>query len=534
MSVQAVNPSAALAAQRRLVAALAQRLSAPGAPAEVVETHISFVILAGARVFKLKKPLDLGFLDFSTLERRRFYCEEELRLNRRTAPEFYLAVVAIAGSPEAPELDGAGETIEYAVAMRRFPEARVFERLLAAGALRGEDLDALAAAVAALHRDAARAAPEDAWGSPEEVMAPVRENFTQLRSLVGPEQVAVLDRLEAWSAAEGARLDAHFAARKAAGMVRECHGDLHPGNVVLLDSGPAPFDCIEFNPALRWIDVSADIAFMTMDLGRRGHPGLAARFVDRYTEASGDYAGLHALRFYVVYRALVRAKVAAILASDPDAAAALRARQRAACADYLAYALAQTRPAAPVLILTRGVSGSGKTWLARRAVEALGAVCLRSDVIRKRLHGLDPLARSGAGVGADLYAPGASAATYAALLDQTRDLLAAGISVIADATFLKRPQRAPFLALAAELGVACAILDCHAPEATLRARIAARAADGRDASEADGRVLAWQLGQVEALSAAERACALEVDTESDGPEAALARLAATLGRPSGV
>jgi aminoglycoside phosphotransferase family enzyme/predicted kinase len=500
--------------QRRLVAALCKPDQHPDAraPIQVIETHISFVILDGHLALKLKKPLDLGFVDFSTLERRRFFCEEELRLNRRNAPQLYLGIATLTGSVDAPRFDREGPVLDYAVRMRQFDQTMLFDHLLARGQLSTGHIEALADAAAALHASAARAGPGDAFGTPQAVRAPVVQNFEQLRALLPTTGQAPLDVLERWSEAEYARLEDHLAQRRRDGHVRECHGDLHLGNVVLIDGRPTMSDCIEFNPAFRWSDVTADIAFMAMDLGRRGRPDLAARFINRYAEASGDYAGLAGLRFYLVYRAMVRAKVAAIRAAQPGATPDDAERARAECADYLAWAQTASAGTRPVLLLTHGLSGSGKSRLARHMVDGLGAICLRSDVIRKRLHGLAPLAASGSTLSSGLYQPQATDATYAALLAHAQALLAAGLSVIVDATFLKHAQRLPFRRLAEQAGVPWLILDCRAPVDVLRGRIDRRRKAGKDASEADTAVLELQLGLAEPLDADEAQHALRVDS----------------------
>ena len=286
---------------------------------EILQTHISWVILTGTYVYKIKKPVNLGFLDFSSLEKRHRYCEEELRLNRRFAPSLYEAVVAIAGSPGHPRIGGAGDAIEYAVRMRQFAQDALASRMLADDKLTAEHIDDFAEYVAAFHAKAEVA--EDAGETAQAVMAPARENFTQLLRLLHDvaDQDAIRE-LQAWTEREHAALAAEFSARQAQGRVRECHGDLHLGNIVMIDGRLLPFDCIEFDPALRRIDVMNEVAFLVMDLLDRGRGDFAYRFLNAWLECSGDYAGLAVLRFYVVYRAMVRAKVHGLRAMQEDAA----------------------------------------------------------------------------------------------------------------------------------------------------------------------------------------------------------------------
>jgi len=490
---------AALQAHAALVAALRARLAVDGDVVTTIETHISSVLLAGDLAYKLKKPVDLGFLDFTTLEARRRTCELELALNRRTAPQLYLAVVPVTGTPQAPALDGAGPAIDYAVKMRRFETADSLDALLERGALEPALVDALAARVAAFHAAIETAPPDGEYGSAERILSDALDNFTHIARLAAPpETLDRLDALRRWTEAEGAQLRDTFAARKAQGFVRECHGDLHLGNVARVDGAPVPFDCIEFNPAFRWIDVMSELAFTLMDFIDRGAAALGWRFLNRVLEASGDYAGVALLRFYLVYRAMVRAKVALIRARQLDADGAPAAQ--AAMRDFLRHVADASGFAArprPALVVAGGLSGSGKTTLAHRLLEAIGALHLRSDVERKRLHGLAAAARSGSAPGAGLYTARASEATYTRLAVLARALLPTGFPVIVDATFLHEAERTAFRALAGEIGARFILLWCDAPLDVLRERVAARAADGRDASEATLEVLTRQLEALE-------------------------------------
>ncbi len=510
--------------QQRLLRSLVAsgRLGEPGQAARIMETHISWVLLAGSHAWKIKKPVDLGFLDFSTLARRRFFCEEELRLNRRLAPDLYLDVVAISGSPEAPCLadvaaPALGHAFEYAVRMLRFPQSALADRMLAAGGLLPVHLDELADTMAAFHGRIAKAGAEAAWGRPEHVLAPAQQNFSQIRSLGMGEDAPLLAALESWSQERFDGLAEPLARRHGDGFVRECHGDMHLGNIAVVEGRVLVFDGIEFNPELRWIDIQSEVAFLTMDLISRGRADYAARFLNAWLQGSGDYAGLSLQPWYQVYRAMVRAKVARILAAQPGLP---EAKVQAAQADFRAHlrlASSLTRPARPALLIAHGFSGSGKTTATQALLESLGAVRLRSDVERKRLLGLAAGQASGSPLGGGIYGEDMAEATYAELLRLARQVLSAGYPVIVDATFLRRRQRASFRALAQELGLPFLILDCRADGNELRRRVARRAAKGLDASEATLEVLVQQMSTAEPLGPDEAPCVLTMDARPDDP-----------------
>jgi aminoglycoside phosphotransferase family enzyme/predicted kinase len=496
----------------------------------MLQTHISCILLAGDYAYKIKKPVNLGFLDFSTLAARRFYCEEELRLNRRTAPGLYLEVIPIGGSESAPVLGCSGPAIEYALKMRRFGQDALLDRMARRGTLAPQHIDALALGLVAFHAGIARAGPEREFGSSARILAPALQNFEQMLELASAKaDLALLARLRDWTAREHAALAAVFDARKRGGWVRECHGDLHLGNIALLDGVPTPFDGIEFSADLRWTDVMNDVAFLMMDLVDHRLPRLAFRFLNAYLERSGDYPGLRVLRYYLVYRALVRAKVSWLRAHQPGMAAREQSdiEQEYRRHLHLAERLAAPRHAA--MLIMHGLSGSGKTFVAQLLLEALGAVRLRSDVERKRLHGLSPQARSGSELDAGLYAPGASERTYAHLAGLALEVLAARYPVIIDAAFLKRSRRDRFAELARGAGATFAIATCTASASTLRARLAARERAARDASEAGLAVLERQLATEEPLATDEAGRVLAIDAERGAGAPEAAALAQRLG-----
>jgi aminoglycoside phosphotransferase family enzyme/predicted kinase len=469
----------------------------PVAHIEVVETHISWVLLTGQFAYKIKKPVRFDFVDFSTLARRREACHDELRLNRRFTPQIYLDVVAITGSASQPAIGGAGTPIDYAVKMTQFPAEARLDRVLAAGRFRPAECDRLARLIADSHGRAGVAARETPFGQPATVARQVRDvlcsAIAQTRG--GPYQLLV-ERVSAWVEGELVRLSPTFERRKSAGWIRECHGDLHSENIVMLDGQAVPFDCLEFRDDLRWIDCASDIAFLSMDLADRGHPNFAHRLVNSYLEQTGDIEGLRVLRYYQTYRALVRAVVTTM--QDLSAAEG-RIADRAKT--YLQIADHCTRPRQGALFITHGVSGTGKTTATQELLERLGAVRLRSDVERLRCENagaadLDSMAGR--------YTPAARQAVYDELLRKSEICVTAGYSIIVDATFLERRHRDAFRQLAARRNVPIVILAFDADPATLRQRVVDRQRAGIDASEATPAVLEDQLAKREALAEEER------------------------------
>jgi len=519
---------------RALIAALQRPDAYPHAvsePVRVAETHISWVLLTGEFAYKVKKPIRLSFLDYSTLERRRWLCEEELRLNRRLAPELYLGVSVIGGTPESPRIGGAGPPLEYAVCMRQFSPADELSALLEAGSVTPDDVAVLGAGIARFHAAAAPAPAGSAYGSPDTAHRVTMDNFTELRSL--PEVagwVAHLSALESRLSELHCELQSLMDERRALGRVRECHGDLHCGNVVRWAGELTPFDGIEFEPALRFIDVINDIAFLTMDLAERGHLALRRAVLQAWAETSGDWTGLPLLPYYEAYRALVRAKVDALRALQLDADSRARAAAVTDCRRYLDWAATRVTRRRPMLLITCGLSGSGKTWLARRLGERLGALHLRSDVERKRLAGFAAHEDSRSPPDAGIYTLEFNDRTYRRLHDCAAAALAAGEPAIIDAAFLRGHERRRFLALAQERNVPFAIVHCRAPDAVLRDRVGARAAARSDASEAGLEVLARQPTYWEAIGSDEQRHVVAVDTsDPSAVAAAIAQVAALAG-----
>jgi predicted kinase len=402
--------------------------------------------------------------------------------------------------------------------MAQFAQETLLSHLIAVGQLQVSHIDRLAHEVSAFHARIATADPASRFGTPEAIYQPVQENFQHLfDTIADPVRQAHTRTLEAWCQRTFAARRATFAARKRDGFVRECHGDMHLGNMLLLDDEVVIFDCLEFNEDLRWIDVASDVAFLTMDLEDRGRPDLAHRFLNGYLEATGDYSLLVLLPFYLTYRAMVRAKVAGIRLGQSHLSPEEAAHVREAFGSYVDLAERYTRPSRPRLLMTHGLSGSGKTFATQQLVDATGAIRIRSDVERKRLCGLAPLERSTDRSDLNLYAPDVTERTYAQLAQLAARVVEAGFTVVVDATFLKRAHRDVFRHLAAQLNVPCTILEFRAPAETLRRRVAQRSAQADDASEADLAVLHGQFTALEPLTADEQASAFTIDT--DAPQA---------------
>lgn len=479
---------------------------------EVYETHVSWAILTGDYAYKIKKPLDFGsFLDFSTLEKRRRLCEQEVRLNRRLAPALYLDTVAITGTPEAPSLGGSGTPFEYAVKMRQFSNRHLFSTLQASGELSEELLDDLVAQLVAFHEEAPRVSGDSQLGSPDTVRRTLDREFRLIEArLEGQEERERLSRLETWSLDSFARLEHEFERRWREGYVRETHGDIHLGNAVHFEGRALLFDGLEFNAELRWNDVGCELAFLLMDLEARGEQAYANHVLNRYLELSGDYELVRLLAYYKLYRALVRVKVALLHYHQEQ----LTPEEReAVLADYHCYMALAERYSEfrfPYLVVGVGVSGSGKSRFTGEMVRRLGGVRVRSDIERKRLYGFEAQADTRAG--GDIYTPQASERTYARLAELAGILLESGLPACVDATCLTRAQRAQLCFEAERRGLAVLMVSFEADTQTLRARIEKRAQRGGDPSEAGLEVLERQLARFEPFADDELSHLVHLDT----------------------
>lgn len=481
----------------------------PVSEIKVIETHISWVILTGHYAYKIKKPVNFGFLDFSTLTKRYQYCLQELTLNRRLAPDLYLDLIAITGSPSNPSFNGAEEVFEYAVKMREFPQSSQLDQVLARGELYPHHMDQLAKKIADFHNDADISPAMSPLGSAEAVYLPVQENFDQIKPLNdNHEQQAQLEFLEAWSIDAYSKLRPFFHQRKEQGHIRNGHGDLHLSNIALVDREIVIFDCIEFNEEFRWIDTINDIAFTTMDLEDRGRGDLAARLINAYLQYSGDYEGLRVFNFYRTYRALVRAKVACLQLQQSNISTTEIQKTKHQYRDYTQLAEHYTREQKPLMYITHGVSGSGKSCISQPILEHFGLIRIRSDVERKRLFGLEETQASDG----KIYTKEATQQTYERLEELATHVIESGHSVIIDATFLKKTDRQRFNKLAKKLNVTFVILNFYADTELLKTWITERQAIGQDPSEATIDVLNQQLATLDPLSPQEADAIFSVDT----------------------
>jgi aminoglycoside phosphotransferase family enzyme/predicted kinase len=492
----------------------------------LLETHISWVLLAGDQAYKLKKPVNFGFLDFSSLGLREHYCREEVRLNRRLAPDVYLGVVPVTGSQNRPRLgDGEGELLDWAVRMRRFPQSAQLDNQLSAGLLSTRDLQGFAARLAAFHNEAEQATATEGPGLPAAAFKAAMENFEAIQNanLLPTDALADIACLEQWTKEQFRALEPLLEARRRQGKVRECHGDLHLSNLLRLPDGSVTaFDCIEFNPDLRWIDVLNDAAFLVMDLLDRREQALSYGFLNAYLEDSGDHNGLPTLPFFLVYRSMVRAKVA-LLKGTQDTDRQKRQADICKCLEHIELAIKLSNPARPHLIITHGYSGSGKSWLSSRLAGLIPAIWLRSDVERKRIFKIPKLSDSKSSLAGGMYSVEAGEKTYARLRQLAATALSAGFHVIVDAAFLHPGQRKSFQALGRELGAIFQIVDCQASTELLRARLTDRKRQGGDPSEASLVVLENQLQTYLGLDTEEQALAVAVNTGEEPDIGALAQ-----------
>ncbi|MGD8568221.1 MAG: AAA family ATPase [Gammaproteobacteria bacterium] len=477
---------------------------------DTIETHISWVVLTGTQVYKIKKPVNLGFVDFTTLEKRRHFCFEELRLNKRLAPELYIDVVTLTRTGNAVCVNGEGEIVDYAVRLHQFDTHHQLDHLISDHQLRFEHIDQLAAIVADFHRSVERAPLTSDFGKPEIIHGAVKENFHHCLQLAVNEKKR-LQHLQDWSNKEFDRLYGYLIQRKNDGFVRECHGDLHLGNITLFHGRVTPFDCIEFNPDFRWIDVISEIAFLVMDLISRGRQDMAMRFLNDYLTHTGDYKGLTGLRYYLVYRAMVRAKVE-IIRADQIQDEQQRNLALSHFQHYIELADRFRRKKCPTLFITHGMSGSGKTTVVRELLKEIPAIHLRSDVERKRLYHLKPTDKSASAIEQGIYTREASGMTYDTLGKLAASLLNNGWNTVVDATFLKQPQRAAFQQLAEQSQARFLILDFTADPESLRQRVISRSQQKDAISEATLEILENQLESYQPLTAAEQHHCIDIDT----------------------
>ncbi len=451
---------------------------------ELIETHISWVFLGASDVFKVKRPVNLGFLDFTSLRQRREACDAELRLNRRLAADVYLDVVPITRDERGIHaIEGDGEVVDWAVHMRRLAVERRADVLLQSALLESRQVDDLASYIARFHDRARCDAETSRHGAAEMIRRNVIENFEQTRDSIGdylsPEQAQAIERWQLATLSDAPR----FTARAQSGRVRDGHGDLRLEHVYFgADERITVIDCVEFNDRFRYGDVCADIAFLSMDLAWHGRVDLAERFLARYARESNDYDLYSVVDFYESYRAFVRGKVASLLAADQEASTGARERARSEARRYFLLALAYERPplVAPRIVAVGGMIASGKSRVSTTIGEILAAPVVSSDRTRKHLMGRAPTDSLKTEAWSGPYAPDATEAVYEELLRLSEIILRSRRPVVIDASFRSESMRDAVASLARRQGVPFTMIECTAPREMIHERLAAR---GRSAAE---------------------------------------------------
>lgn len=473
------------------IKALLDARSRPSDPGEasLSQTHVSYLVFTADFVYKIKKPVNFGFLDFTTLEARCFYCEEEVRLNRRLAPRVYIGVEAITRGAKGFRLGGDGEAVEYAVKMKRLDEKWSLRHMLEAGTVTEELIGKLAARIAEFHKRAETNGRISIFGSLDVLRKNTLENFSQTERFIGKEiSERLFHEIRNYT---GSFLEANeglFLRRVEEGFIRDCHGDIHSEHV-FADGGIEIIDCIEFNERFRFSDVVADIAFLSMDLDFCNRKDLSAILDSRYFAVTGDKEGRELLNFYKCYRAYVRGKVEAFKASEEevDEAARLKARLSSIYHFHLS-GLYASEGAPAMLIMVRGLPGTGKSTLARAIAERTGFVHIMSDVVRKELAGREPGERGFEGFAKGIYSESFTERTYLEMAQRAKRYLKQGRSCVVDATFSKRRQLSTVMDAASLSGAKVCVVECAASDALVKARLDKRCLEAGNVSDADWRI----------------------------------------------
>ncbi|MDZ8052150.1 MAG: AAA family ATPase [Aulosira sp. ZfuVER01] len=487
------------------IPALIQQMLQPGfyphavlEPIQLIQTHVSYVLLTGDYVYKVKKPVNFGFLDYSTLEKRRYFCHEELRLNQRGAGELYLEVLPITLAGEEYHLGGSDEAVEYVLKMRQFPQEALLSTLFEQGKLNETHLEELGRVVAQYHAKTETNDYIRSFGEVPQVRAAFDENYEQTEKYIGgPQTQLQFDETKAYTERFFAERPELFASRIQNNYIRECHGDLHLRNIALWQDKIMLFDCIEFNEPFRFVDVMFDIAYAVMDLEAQQRKDLSNAYLNTYVEQTGDWEGLQILPIYLIRQSYVRAKVTSFLLDDPGVPVAVKEEAAKTAAKYYTLAWEYTKPKQGQLILMSGLSGSGKSTTARYLARQLGAIHVRSDAVRKHLAGIPLLERGGD----EVYTPEMTQKTYARLLELGIILANQGFFVILDAKYDRQHLRQEAIIQAEKHQIPLQIVQCTAPLEVVQERLHKRTGDIADAT-AD--LLASQLKQFEQFTDTEK------------------------------
>ncbi|MUH00969.1 AAA family ATPase [Scytonema sp. UIC 10036] len=476
-------------------------------PIRLIQTHISYVLLTGKYAYKVKKPVNYGFLDYSTLEKRRHFSYEELRLNQRGAAELYLEVLPIALVDGKYQLGETGEPVEYVLKMLQFPDDTLLSQLFKQGQLDEELVEELGRVVAEYHAN--KTVTNDyirSFGEVEQVRAAFDENYQQSEKYIGgPQTREQFEETKRYTDSFFAGCDELFHKRMKSDRIRECHGDLHLGNICLWQDKLWLFDCIEFNEPFRFVDVMYDVAYGVMDLDAQKRLDLSNAYLNTYLEMTGDWEGLQVLPIYLSRQSYVRAKVTSFLLDDPSVPSSVKEEVTKTAATYYKLASEYTKPRQGQLLLMSGVSGSGKSTTARYLARHLGAIHVRSDAVRKHLAGI-PLFERG---GDEIYTAEMTQKTYARLLELGILLAKQGYTVILDAKYDRRQFREDAIAQAQTHQIPIQIVQCTAPREVLQKRISERTGDITDATV---DLLESQLQQAEPFTEQEQPLVKILDT----------------------
>ena len=480
---------------------------------EIIQTHISYIFLTDHFVYKIKKPVNFGFLDFTTLENRRHFCEEEVRLNRRLSPDVYLDVIPVTMGENGLRFGGDGEPVEYAVHMKRLDEKRFLSTLLEKGKVAPAEMDRVAQKIAAFHRQAPTSPEIALTGGRKAVIFNTRENFQQIEPHVGKTlDRETFHRIRDYTEAFIEVNSDLFRERETGGWIRDGHGDLHTQHICL-DEKIQIFDCIEFNERFRFGDILCDAAFLVMDLDRLGHGGLSRAFRSAYLDLMDQREQEALLNFFCCYRAVVRGKVEGFRSLDPNIPGreALEAQQSASAFHRLALRYARTL--FPVtLVVGCGLMGSGKSSAANSLGRLLDLEILSSDRIRKELAGISSDDARHVPFGEDIYSAQFTARTYGELFGTAEKHLSEGKSVFIDASFIDPDRRAEAMELARKRNVRGILVHFHADEEELRSRLRKRAGEKTAISDGREEILAEQVRAFREPDDIPRDSLLSVDT----------------------
>ncbi len=488
---------------------------------QLLQTHISYVALTGTYAYKVKKPVNFGFLDFSTLDKRKYYCEEELRLNKRLCPEMYLDVLPITKKDNTLELDGNGTIVEYALKMKEFPQECIMTNMLQQGNISEETIDHLINILIDFYNTQEPTEEINKYGELPSVKENIDENFNQTKPMV---DITVTKELFKFIKDHVARFFERkkdvFGRRMKDGKIYDCHGDLHSGNIVVSGDTIHIFDCIEFNDRFRICDVASDVGFLAMDLDYLNHPYLSSYFIEKYIEKSRDFDVFSVLNFYKSYRAFVRGKVHGFQLNDPHIDPITKKRLLATAKKYFELSAYYTRLFSldleknkPLLFLVAGLSGTGKSTVAHKIAVDYHATLINTDIVRKEAAGIDRFEQHHDQYNTGLYDPKKIDETYEQVMQRASTVLKKGENVVLDATFQKKKYREMAHHIAGKYHAQLIIVQCICPDLVVKKRLEERL---RKKSVSDGR---WEVYQgqkttFEPFTADEKSLTMDTSDES--------------------